>query len=79
MPAVRPLEAGDHAQAGGLARARRAQHREELAAPDLEVDPVDRDDVAVGLADAAEANVDVFFGSVLIAGGLERGLHHVGV
>ena len=34
----RLLEAGDQAQAGGLARARRPEHGEELARPDVEVD-----------------------------------------
>ena len=42
----RQLEAGDHPQGGGLARARRSEHREELAVANLEVDPVDRGDRA---------------------------------
>ena len=52
---VRLLEAGDHAQRRRLARARRAEQREELAVRDVQVDVVDRDDVAVGLARALDA------------------------
>ena len=37
----RLLEAGDQAKAGRLARAGRAEHGEELARPDVEVDGVD--------------------------------------
>ena len=48
----RQLEAGDHAQGRGLAAARRPEHREELAVPDLEVDVVHGDDVAETLLDA---------------------------
>ena len=51
------LEARDHAQGRRLARARGPEHREELAAGDLEVDMVDGDDVAVGLPDADAADV----------------------
>ena len=40
------LEAGDEAQGGGLAAAGRAEDREELAGADLEVDAVDRGEVA---------------------------------
>ena len=40
----RDLEAGDHPQRRRLARPGRAEHREELAVADLEVDAVDRDD-----------------------------------
>ena len=54
-PRVRLLEAGDHAQRRRLARARRAEQREELAVRDVQVDVVDRDDVAVGLARAFDA------------------------
>ena len=53
---VGTLEAGDHAQRRRLARARRAEHREELARADVEVDTRDRDDVAVDAADAAQAD-----------------------
>ena len=56
---VRPLEPGDHAQRRRLARARRAEHREELAATDLEIDPVDGGHVAVALAQAGKADVDL--------------------
>jgi hypothetical protein len=44
----------DQPQRGRLARARRAEHREELAAHDLEVDVVHGDHVAEGLAYADE-------------------------
>ena len=44
-PGGRRLEAGDHPQHGGLAGAGRAEHGEELAVADLEVDRVDRDHV----------------------------------
>ena len=37
----RLLEAGDQAQAGGLARARWPEHGEELARRDVEVDAID--------------------------------------
>ena len=47
----RQLEAGDHPQGRRLARSRRAEHREELAVADLEVDAVDRHDLAVALLD----------------------------
>ena len=54
VPLVRLLEAGDHAQGRRLPGARRAEHREELAFGDVEVEPVDRNDVAVRAADAAQ-------------------------
>ena len=56
---VGPLEAGDQPQRRRLAGAGRAQQREELAGGDLEIDPVDRDDVAVRLADALEPDIDL--------------------
>ena len=43
------LEAGNHAQGRGLAGARRAEHREELAVCDIEVDAGDRLHVAEAL------------------------------
>ena len=55
-PAVGALEAGDQPQAGRLARAGRAEHREELVLGDLEVDAVDGHDLAVCLARADEAH-----------------------
>ena len=58
-PLVGPLEAGYHPQRGRLAGARRAEHREELTAANLEVDAVDRDDVAVPLAKARDSHVDL--------------------
>src|SRR5262249_42751067 len=54
---VRPLEAGDQAQRRGFPRPGRAEHREELARGDLEVDTVDGDHVAVRLADPREPNI----------------------
>ena len=42
----RILESGEHAQQRGLAAARRAEQREELALADLEVGIVDGDDGA---------------------------------
>ena len=42
MAAGRLLEAGDQAQAGRLARARRPEHGEELAVGDVERDIIDR-------------------------------------
>ena len=61
---VGSLEAGDHPQQRRLAGTRRAEHREELALGDLEVDAVDGDDVAVRLSDAREANGESLCGSV---------------
>ena len=55
-PFVGPLEAGDHAQQGRLARAGRAEHREELAVGDLEIDAVGGHDRAEAFADAGEAH-----------------------
>jgi hypothetical protein len=49
---VRALEAADEPQRRRLARPRRAEQREELAGADLEVEPLERDDLAVGLAQA---------------------------
>ena len=48
------LEPGDHAQGGRLSRARWTEHAEELAVGDLQVDAIDRDDVAEGLDHALE-------------------------
>src|SRR6202030_4376253 len=42
-PSGRKLEAGDQAQAGGLAAARWPDDRDELAVGDDEVDPLERD------------------------------------
>jgi hypothetical protein len=56
-PGVGPLEAGDHPKRRRLARPGRPEHREELAACDLEVDRVDGNNVAVGLADPAQDDV----------------------
>ena len=52
----RGLEPGDHPERRRLARPGRAEHREELAVADVEIDPVDRDDVAVALDDRLEAD-----------------------
>ncbi len=48
------LEARDHAQHGGLAAARGAEHREELGGADLEARLVHGDEVAVALRDALD-------------------------
>ena len=48
------LEAGDHAQRRGLAAARGAEQREELARGDREVGVVDRDEVAEALGDVVD-------------------------
>ncbi len=53
-PLRRQFEAGDHAQRRGLARAGRAEHREELAVAHLEVDAGHGDDVAEVLDDVLE-------------------------
>src|SRR4029077_15894214 len=51
------LEAGDHPQSGGLARAGGTEQREELPPLHLEVERLDGDDVAVALAHPDEAYV----------------------
>ncbi len=55
----RLLEAGDHPQRGGLATARRAQHREELAARDVQVHRAHRREVAEALRDPLEPHTRV--------------------
>ena len=50
------LEARQHAQQGGLAAARAAQQREQLAARDLEVDAVDGDDRPEALCQSFDAD-----------------------
>ena len=50
------LEAGEHAQHRRLAAARRPEEHEELAVGDLEVEGVDRGDVAEALRDRLEAD-----------------------
>ena len=53
----RRLEACEHHQCGRLARPRRSEQRQELAALDVEVQVVDDAiDAVVGLADADEAD-----------------------
>ncbi len=54
MALVRLLEAGDEAQAGGLARARGPEHGEELTFGDVERDAVDGADRAEPAADVHE-------------------------
>ena len=54
--AVRTLEPGDDPQQRRLARARRTEHREELALGDLEVHAGDREDAPVPLAQRREAH-----------------------
>ena len=50
------LEAGDHAQRGRLAAARRADEDQELLVLDLEVEIVDGDHIAVPFPDVVERN-----------------------
>ncbi len=50
------LEAGDHAQAGGLAAARGPDQDHELAVGDLDVEVVDGDDLPVPLRDVLEGD-----------------------
>ncbi|MDT4863060.1 hypothetical protein FQZ97_977490 [compost metagenome] len=50
------LEAGDQAQAGGLARAGRAEHGEEFAVPDIDGHPVDGLHIAELAGDLGELN-----------------------
>ena len=45
-PCARRLEAGQHAQQRGLAAARAAEQREELALEDVEADIVDGGEIA---------------------------------
>ena len=52
----RVLEPGDHAQRGGLAAARRADDREELAALDLQVEAAHGDQVAEALLDSRDVD-----------------------
>jgi len=54
---VGQLETGDQAQRRRLARARRPEHGEELAARDLEVDVVDGDHVTEALDQSAQGDV----------------------
>ena len=54
---VRLLEAGDHSQGRGLARARGPEQREELAPPHLEVERRDSDHLAVALAHLDQVDV----------------------
>jgi hypothetical protein len=56
--AVGQLEAGDEAQRRRLARAGRAEQREELPARDVERDRIHRDDVAEAAGQVDEADVD---------------------
>ena len=53
---ARLLEPGDHPQRRGLAAARRAEQREELALPNRDVEPLDRDVAAEALGHALEAD-----------------------
>ncbi|MNW08130.1 hypothetical protein D3C71_2048600 [compost metagenome] len=52
--AVRLLEAGDQAQAGGLARTGRPEHGEEFAVIDVDADLVDGLDLAEGAGNLGE-------------------------
>ena len=55
-PRGRRLEAGQHAQQGGLAAAGAAQQAEQLAPIDLDVDVVDRGELAEALEDPLHVN-----------------------
>ncbi len=55
-PGVGPVEPGDQPQQGGLARAGRAEQREELPLRHGEVDAVDRVDLGVALAQRRRAD-----------------------
>ena len=54
---VRNVEAGDHPEGRRLPRPRRSEHGEELAAADLEVHVVHRDDVSVAASYTGQADV----------------------
>ena len=56
-PAGRALEAGDHAQRGGLPAPGGAEQREELAGRHVDVDAVHRDEVVELLAQLLEADL----------------------
>ncbi len=56
LPGARNVRARDHAQQRGLAAARGAEQAEELAAPNVEADIVNGDDVAVALGDSSNAD-----------------------
>ena len=58
-PLVQALEAGDEPQRRRLAGSGRAEQRKELAGRDLEIDPVDRHDVAVRLANPVKPDIDL--------------------
>ena len=53
----RLLEARNHPQAGRLAATRRSEQGEELAFPNLQVDPGHRDHIAEGLTYAFQADL----------------------
>src|SRR6185369_668873 len=51
------VEAAEHPQRGRLAAARRSEQREELARADLQVDRIDRDDIAEPLRDTGQPDL----------------------
>ena len=55
------LEPGEAAEQGRLAAARRPEQDDEVAVGDLEVDVVDRGELAEGLADGLEPDVCHYF------------------
>ena len=57
----RLFEAGDHAQRSGLAAARRAEQRKELAASDVERNRIDRAVRRIVLRDVASSRTDSIF------------------
>ncbi|MNN47592.1 hypothetical protein D3C81_1620200 [compost metagenome] len=68
----RLLEAGDQAQAGGLAGTGRAEHGEELAVTDFDGYPVDGTHVAVVTADVGELDGCGHAGAARVAGSLQK-------
>ena len=71
-----PFEARDHAQTRGLARPGRPEQREELAAPDVEVDCVDGDERAEMLRHAVQPDAHVTGGRTRAGAPDRRGLLH---
>ena len=69
LAVVRPVEPGDNAQQRGLARSGRAEQRQELAGVDLQIDPVQRREVAEPFADIDRGDLH---GDILRRGGIQE-------
>ncbi len=73
---ARPVDAGDHVDQGRFAAARLADHRNELAAVDLQVDPAQRGEIPsrglISLYDRAQLD------QVVVAVAILAGLGHDG-